>query len=99
MSNAQFKVKLLLLKQKLIRALEWFLVEPPHPPWLADLFLWLLGLQGITVGSVTVWAVMFTVVISCFGIGHDQKLLDVTLQKTEKETCVRDKLSRTCKLP
>ena len=60
----------------------------PHPPWLTDLFLWLLGLQGIPVGGVTVWAVMFTVVICCLGIGHDQELLDVTLQKTEKETGV-----------
>lgn len=57
--------------------------NPPHPPRLTDLFLWLLGLQGITVGSVTVWAVMFTVVIRCFGIRHNQKLLNVTL-KTEK---------------
>lgn len=56
-----------------------------HPPWwLPDLF-WLLCLQRIAEGSVTVWAVMFTVVICCFGIVHNQKLLDVPLQKTEKQ--------------
>lgn len=64
-----------------------FLNIPP-PPWLTDLFLWLLGLQGITVGSVAVWAVMLTVVICCFGISHNQKLLDVTLQKTQKAESV-----------
>lgn len=55
----------------------------PHPPWLADLFLWLLGLQRFPVGSVTVGAVVFTVVVRCFGISHYQQLLDVTLQETE----------------
>lgn len=50
--------------------------------------LWLLGLQGVTVWSVTVWAVMFTVVICCFGIRHNEKLLDVSLQKREQYTGV-----------
>lgn len=56
-----------------------------HPPWwLPDLF-WLLCLQRIAEGSVTVWAVMFTVIVCCFGILYNQKLLDVPLQKTEKQ--------------
>lgn len=57
----------------------------PHPPWLADLVLRLLGLKGSTVGGVTVRAVVFTVVIRCLGISHDQKLLDVALQEKETE--------------
>lgn len=56
----------------------------PTLPGVADLILWLLGLQGITVGSVTVWAVMFTVVICSFGIINNQKLLDITLQKKQE---------------
>lgn len=35
--------------------------------------------------DLTVGAVVFTVVISCFRIGHNQQLLDVTLQKDNKE--------------
>lgn len=46
--------------------------------------LWLLGLQGITVWDVTVWAVMFTVVKGRLGIGHDEELLDVSLQLRER---------------
>ena len=41
-------------------------------------------MHSLVVGSVTVGAVVFTVVIGCSGIGHNQKLLDVTLRKTTK---------------
>lgn len=34
-------------------------------------------------GSVTVWDVMLTVVIRCFGVIYDQELLNVSL-KTQK---------------
>lgn len=66
-------------------------IKPPlcrtfsHPPWLADLFLRLLGLQGFAMGGVTVRAVMFTVVVCRFGIINDQKLLDVALWKAEEK--------------
>lgn len=51
-----------------------------------DLILGFLSLGGVmVVGSFTVGAVVFTVVIGCPGVCHYQQLLDVTLYKYKKE--------------
>lgn len=53
---------------------------PPHPH--TDLALGFLSLGGVlVVGSFTVRAVVFTVVVGCPGVCHNQQLLDVSLKR------------------
>lgn len=60
-----------------------------------DLILGFLSLGGVmVVGSFTVGAVVFTVVIGCPGVCHYQQLLDVTLYKYKKEKKKRGRAVR-----
>ena len=60
---------------------------PTSPPHHTDLIIGFLGLQSLALRGVTVRAVVFTVVVRCFGVRHDQQLLDVTLGEADRKGC------------
>lgn len=59
------------------------LCPKPCPETHVFILVGVLGLGGVGDGSVTVGAVVFTVLQGCPRVRHDQELLDVTLQGGE----------------
>lgn len=86
-SNVPLFLMSSLLPQFLLLSLS--LSTPSSPD--TDLALRFLCLGGVlVVGRPTVRAVVFTVVIGCPGVCHDQQLLDVSLEWREGEGGRRD---------
>ncbi|TNN88412.1 hypothetical protein EYF80_001194 [Liparis tanakae] len=59
-----------------------------------DLVLRFLSLGGVVVvGGFTVRAVVFTVIVGCSGVCHDQQLLDVTLEQKKRSMSATEAMS------
>lgn len=60
---------------------EWENLPWSYVPHLVDLGF--LSLSSLGSWGITVWTVMLTVVICCFGVTYDQQLLDVPLPRNK----------------
>ena len=62
----------------------WMLLPQKHPQTLQETYVFILvgvlGLRGVGNSGVAVGAIVFTVIVRCSGVRHDQELLDVTLR-------------------